>query len=470
MPRKFSKLYAFLDTNIFLEYEEFSQLNWPKLLDAEAVCLVVAPMVRREIEGYRTDPRSPRRQKRARSLSGKLRDLVLSVDDGFEADVTGHPHVSLLELSQSPVLDRYPYLQPHVQDDHIIASLLDFRAAHPDRAVMLVAGDTGLVLKARSRGIPYRYLENEYRLPDEPNPDHKRIRDLERKIELLEQTHPNLKVNLKGATEGVLTLPLVAQPHALERFERVRLLKALDALEEYRCRKEKGQGEFSAVMLGFIERMRNWAPTEVDSMLLAELKSGLRAFGIEGFDKRVLEPTDVWLEPNLVSFVPGNTHRITGPGADWYRAVLELRENLREAHRRVHNVRRNAQYKRLTISVENIGTVTANELEITVTTPDGEFNLLSSLDVWYLHDPNAYPYMVTDIYGRELFKEWRKHDFSPELELRARAEAVRPGDSFEDDLGYIRVPDPDEKVELRIRIVGRNLPQSLEVEFFVRAA
>lgn len=187
------KVYAFTDTNVFIEYQDYSQLDWPKILNVPEVCLVIAPMVRKEIEDHRRDPRSPRRQKRARTVSGKLRELAFSVDDGEEAPVPGRPAVTYLEIARSPRMSDYPELSPSEQDDHIIAAILDFKKQHPDLDTVVVSGDTGMCFKARHYGLKQIFLSEDYLMPDEPPPEQKQVRDLERRVRLLENPSPILE-------------------------------------------------------------------------------------------------------------------------------------------------------------------------------------------------------------------------------------------------------------------------------------
>lgn len=127
--------------------------------------------------------------------------------------------VAISILTDSPDISRYSGLQPAVQDDQLLASLLNFRETHSDCApedVVLVSDDSGLLIKARARTIPVKRLSEDLKLPDEPSRGQQEIRKLEREVAALKEREPALKLafSQKGqATESLMIdLQLVETP------------------------------------------------------------------------------------------------------------------------------------------------------------------------------------------------------------------------------------------------------------------
>ena len=63
--------YCLLDTNILLHCRTFDEVEWewPDLLGVADVCLVLAPIVVKELEKHRSEPKNDWLQTRARTLS-----------------------------------------------------------------------------------------------------------------------------------------------------------------------------------------------------------------------------------------------------------------------------------------------------------------------------------------------------------------------------------------------------------------
>ena len=190
-------MYVFLDTNVYLHFRDFDQVDWPKTLGLESVCIVVAPITLAELDKFKYDQTSKRRKKRSRSITKRLNALIFSGSAGAAIEV--RPGVTLLALTDSPELSAYPGLSAEVQDDHLIASALTLATSVGTANVAIVADDGGLLNKARARGLKAILVDQDLRLPDEPTEDEIRVRDLEKRIGQLEQPRrTTLELSLRG--------------------------------------------------------------------------------------------------------------------------------------------------------------------------------------------------------------------------------------------------------------------------------
>src|SRR3989442_566400 len=73
---KVPHVYCFLDTNILLHFQTFNEVDWPKVLNATQVCLVLAPIVLRELDKHKDDYHNERRRNRARVILSQLKPLL----------------------------------------------------------------------------------------------------------------------------------------------------------------------------------------------------------------------------------------------------------------------------------------------------------------------------------------------------------------------------------------------------------
>lgn len=225
MRQKDTIVFAFLDTNILLHFTYFDQIDWPLELGYQRVCLVIAPTVLAELEKYKYDRDSQRRQERSRKVSRHLYQIGRAEPPGIPATVPGRRDVTLLILTDSPDPSAYPGLVASVEDDQIIASILKFRdvqseAIAPD--VLLVSDDSGICLKCRPRAIATVGLDDKLRLPDEPTKAQIELRKLERELATLKDREPVLKLAFSHAgqaTESLMIDLALVEPPSDDQIE-----------------------------------------------------------------------------------------------------------------------------------------------------------------------------------------------------------------------------------------------------------
>lgn len=186
MPRRF----AFLDTNTFLHYEGIDQIDWPDLLGCDEVTIVIAPIVIRELNRHKDAPTSPKIRDRAAAALKKLHDWSEQAPP-----VMIRNSVELQFRVQDPLLDfASEKLSLNIPDDHLVATMLEFRNEHPGSELILVTEDLGLKLKAGIHGLPKFQLPVSLRLPDELNIEQKRIKQLEQELKHLRDRMPAVKL------------------------------------------------------------------------------------------------------------------------------------------------------------------------------------------------------------------------------------------------------------------------------------
>jgi predicted ribonuclease YlaK len=137
-------------------------------LGYQNVCLVISPINISELEKFRYDRISERRQKRARMLTKKITDLALSFESGKDVPIQGRDGVMLRVLTFSPEVSQYPGLQPTEGDDQLIAAVLQFieeNVSNPPEDIILIADDGGVLLKGRANKINVRWQnQNQHRI------------------------------------------------------------------------------------------------------------------------------------------------------------------------------------------------------------------------------------------------------------------------------------------------------------------
>ena len=196
----------FLDTNVYLHYRDFDSIPW-KALSKDSVTIVIPPVTVRELNKHKDTHSRPRIRRRAAVVLKKLGTL-------FDSSLTTplNEDVELILESRDPQISFTEYqLSPEVNDDQLIASILMAQGESLGATIILVTSDTGLTLRAKAQrlGIQTMRLPDEYKLPEEPDPEQTKIRDLEAELRELKATQPKLSVIFEDELQRV-TLTLEA--------------------------------------------------------------------------------------------------------------------------------------------------------------------------------------------------------------------------------------------------------------------
>lgn len=197
-------LYAFIDTNIFLHYQPFDQIKWTEILDSTNVVLIATPVVIRELDEHKDQHRISGIRDRARTALKKIEQIDLEESSASLPDGVG------LKYVKEPAIDFQQYgLRVETNDDHLIASCLAHLEAEPETDIVLVAGDTGLRLKARQHEIKAVELPEKYKLQSAIDSIEKENKQLQRRVQQLENRFPKLKLAFAdGANQFRVTLPI----------------------------------------------------------------------------------------------------------------------------------------------------------------------------------------------------------------------------------------------------------------------
>jgi hypothetical protein len=215
------------DTMVYLHYKSFDELSLVDILGPPPHTILVPRITLRELDKHKNTHPSARIRERARKILKKI--------EYWAAGEEVRPGISLEFLASAHTVDYQSLgLDPHWNDDVLIASVLQYRTEHPDEgSVMLVTQDSGPRMMASQFGVPVLELPNEYRLPAEPDPLEVENRELRRTILELQQATPKLAISFEGSEEEpknhatfILTSPPDPDPMEREIKQKIVGLKA----------------------------------------------------------------------------------------------------------------------------------------------------------------------------------------------------------------------------------------------------
>lgn len=205
----------YLDTNIFLHYQPFTQINWLEIVKAESATIVVPPVTIRELNKHKDSHPRAQIKKRAGETIKRLSGLL---DSGTTAKITEKVLISFED--RDPIIDFAAHqLNFNIQDDQLIASILLNKQEAPSEHIVLVTSDLGLALvtKAGRQGINTEKMPENFRIPEEPDPNENKVKQLEQQIRELNSRTPNLSLVYEdGEQHATIQLP---RPLSLEQSE-----------------------------------------------------------------------------------------------------------------------------------------------------------------------------------------------------------------------------------------------------------
>ena len=192
---------VFLDTNVFLHYQDFDQIDWLEIVQADEVTILIPPVSIRELNKIKEIHSRARLRKRAATILKKLYELFAL---GSRNQLRDGVFIELED--RDPLIDFASHNLNHdIQDDHLIASIIMCRDEEPSREITLVTADFGLTVmaKARRHRIKSIGLPDNLKLVEEPDAEQERIKDLEQEISQLKLLTPQVSLAFEDGSQHI---------------------------------------------------------------------------------------------------------------------------------------------------------------------------------------------------------------------------------------------------------------------------
>jgi len=181
-------VYIFPDTNIFLHFNFFTEIDWRKIVSAKLVTLVIAPVVMKELDRHKYNQSSERLRKRAGKVTKRFAELLTT-----NAEVRPGVHIQFERKEPQGEFEEFS-LSRDSQDDHLIASVLAFQKNQ--EIATLITDDLSLRVKAHQLNVNHVVLPESYRIQYEEDPSKKKLQNLRPKYQALKTGFPLLRLQL----------------------------------------------------------------------------------------------------------------------------------------------------------------------------------------------------------------------------------------------------------------------------------
>ena len=185
--------YLVLDTNVYLHYKDFEQIDWKSLFNDD-VTVCVPQRVFEEIDKHK-DLNKGKIQRRAKRLSARFSEIFLQ-------DATTRVPVEVLSHPLATAFND-PQYHKEISDDWIILSAL--QSSYNNAALVIVSGDNGILLKAKQHDLGFFRMPDNLLLAEEASEEEKEIKQLRQQLDKYENRLPDPKVEFEGET-SLLTI------------------------------------------------------------------------------------------------------------------------------------------------------------------------------------------------------------------------------------------------------------------------
>jgi hypothetical protein len=219
--------YVFTDTNLFEQFQPIENIDWLLLAGCDSVTLVIPAVTLSELNKHKDGATRGRIKRRAANTLSQLSKYARK-----ETSPILRPGVNLIFRHQEPLIDFAAYhLSKDMPDDRLLASGIEFACERNirDGSVMIATGDLGLELKTKAQSLVLPLpLSHNLRLPDEPDAEENRIKELEAEVKKLRSSAPELSLSFRNGAnheEFALEPPLELKQEVVQ-----------DKLAQLRCK------------------------------------------------------------------------------------------------------------------------------------------------------------------------------------------------------------------------------------------
>lgn len=180
--------YIFLDTNIFIHFVDFDQIDWSSETNVpDQVVITIAPIVIDELDKHKYN--------KNQKISRRVKRLLPKIENSCDSPEKLQCQIKLIEKRPDENTFSINSLDKSQQDDCLLATILEFnKTVDINDSIIYITNDVGPRLKARSLKIKVQKLNEKYLLPNEPEEIEIRNLSLQKELNELKSKTPIVKL------------------------------------------------------------------------------------------------------------------------------------------------------------------------------------------------------------------------------------------------------------------------------------
>ena len=179
------------DTNLFIHFKQLKEIPWRTLLQSDEIEILICPTVLRELEQQKIF--NQRKHLRDR-VDARIKQLATMVNHGGVEAISEGVTSKILPWDPYSIDFTAEKLNANIDDDWLIATVLQLKLENSQADVTIVTCDSGLKAKAFSKGIPFLEIPDSYKLPVTQDSTDKENERLRISVEKLRDRIPKLGI------------------------------------------------------------------------------------------------------------------------------------------------------------------------------------------------------------------------------------------------------------------------------------
>ena len=216
--------HIFLDTNIFLHFQYFEQIDWLSECASNQCKLLISPVVMDELDKKKIG---------TSKIGSKARKALTRFEELYEIrnpEIKENIFFEIIHQKPARSIYKENGLNFEEQDQRLLASIIAYLAGKSVKDVLLCTDDTGLRLRARELGISPLKLDAKYCLPSEQSEVEKKLKKLERENQILKSAVPQIDVEFENSKKFI---ELKINKEKAIVFEEFRSSKMKEIMKKY---------------------------------------------------------------------------------------------------------------------------------------------------------------------------------------------------------------------------------------------
>jgi hypothetical protein len=178
--------YLFLDTNIFIHFIDFEQIDWSsETQSSDKVIITIAPIVIDELDKHKYN--------KSNRISNRIKKLLPKIENSIENPDLLKYQIKIIDKRPSEETFRENHLDKTEQDDSLLAAIIEFKQYINDGdRIIYITNDFGPRLKAKSLSIDTSKPDAKYLLANEPDETQAKLNTLQKELNELKYKSPNV--------------------------------------------------------------------------------------------------------------------------------------------------------------------------------------------------------------------------------------------------------------------------------------
>jgi len=189
--------HIFIDTNVFLHFEDFDKIDWLKESSSDSCIIVIAPIVIDELDEKKIG---------TSRISNKVRKTLQKFEElSDQENPRIKENVLFKIITDKPLNSVYEQngLNFNEHDHRLIASIIQYKESNKSADIALFSYDIGPRLRAKQFGVKAFKPNEKYLLQSTESEEEKKIKKLEQENKFLKSRIPVLKLLFDNKSEHI---------------------------------------------------------------------------------------------------------------------------------------------------------------------------------------------------------------------------------------------------------------------------